>query len=252
MPPQRERRIALVGAVNFRDLGGYPAADGRRIRWGRLFRSDSLAELGEADLIKVEALGLRSVCDMRHDEERQLKPNRLDPDWAIQTHAIGFYPSGAKDLMDRVKTRAATLEEARQIFVDMYRRLPIDNAGHYERLLDILTRQDALPALIHCTSGKDRTGFAVATVMLALGVPREVIAEDYALTNQYRRDLSFMIGDDVDPQVLELVKRADPEFLRGAFDVIDEVWSGDERFIREGLKLSAEKQRYLQDQLLEA
>jgi protein-tyrosine phosphatase len=81
MSESYERRLALVGADNFRDLGGYPAAGGRRSRWRRLFRADSLSDLTPADLKQIAELGLRGIVDFGTEDERTLKPNRL-PDAA--------------------------------------------------------------------------------------------------------------------------------------------------------------------------
>jgi len=242
----------LRGAVNFRDVGGYATSDGRHVKFGSLFRSDSLGELTKEDLVTVDDLQLRSICDLRHETERSHRPSRLRSDGSTRTHVIGFLPTGGETLMDRVRSRTVSVEEAWQLMRDMYRRMPVDQAPFYAQLLDVLTRPEALPALVHCTSGKDRTGFGIAVVLLALGVGRETILEDYVLTNQYRRDLTFMLGSNVDPQVVEVVKRADPEFLSASFAVIDEAWGGEEAFLRSGLGLSVSRQRRLQDLLLEA
>ena len=250
--PHHRRRVELRGAVNFRDLGGYATADGRRLKFGLLFRSDSLGELTQEDLAIVHDLQLRSICDLRHETERSHRPSRLRPDRSARTHVIGFLPHGAETLMDRVRSRTVSIDEAWQLMRDMYRRMPVDQAPFYAHLLDVLTQPEALPALVHCTSGKDRTGFGIAVLLLALGVGRETILEDYVLTNQYRRDLTFMLGSNVDPQVVEVVKRADPEFLCASFGVIDEVCGGEEAFLRSGLGLSVSKQRRLQDLMLEA
>lgn len=250
--PAPMRRLPLTGAVNFRDVGGYPAACGRTVRWGLLLRSDSLAELTEADQAMVHALGLRSVFDLRQAVERAQRPNRLHPLSAPRTHAIGFYPVGSVALMDGVRARSLSPAQAHALLLQMYRHLPMDHAATYSQLLQTLLLPDALPALIHCTSGKDRTGFGIAVVLMALGVPREVIVEDYLLTNRYRRDLSFMLGTGTDPEVLNVVKAADPQCLAAAFAVIDDRWGGAEGFLREGLGLSAHDQARLQDLLLDA
>lgn len=250
-----ERRILLAGAVNFRDIGGYRAADGRTVKWGMLLRSDSLAELTDADVARVRSLALCSIFDLRHPHERERRPNRLPPGDAAgpapRVHGIGFYPHGAEALMAGVRDRSLSPEQARALLLEMYRRLPRDHVPVYASLLRTLLHPDALPALIHCTSGKDRTGFAVAVVMMALGIPRRTILEDYVLTDRYRRDLSFMVGDDVDSEVLDVVKAAAPEFLQAAFGVIDGFWGGERAFLRDGLGLSDCDRIRLQDRMLE-
>jgi protein-tyrosine phosphatase len=246
-----ERRIALTGAVNFRDIGGYPGADGRSVRWRTLLRADSLADLSDADHSALAGLGLNSLFDLRHPDESRQRPNRLPPKTLIRSHAIGFYPHGAEAMMIGLRGRSLSKAAARDAMLTLYRHLPVDNAPVYAHLLRTLLVPNALPALIHCTSGKDRTGFGIAVLLLALGVTRETVLDDYLLTNHYRRDLSFMLGTQVDAEVLDVVKAADPEFLLAAFDVIDLTWGGTAGFLSRGLGLSETQQTQLQDLLLE-
>ncbi|MFT3792288.1 MAG: tyrosine-protein phosphatase [Rudaea sp.] len=245
------RRIVLQGAVNFRDLGGYRGIDGRRIKPGHLYRSDSLANLTEADLHTVANLRLRTLCDLRHAEERSVAPDRLRPEWDLRVHAIGFYPHGGEAMMKRVRSRSIGADEAHQAMRELYAHFPLDNAPVYTRMMHALLRPDALPALVHCTSGKDRTGFGIAIVLSALGVPRETILRDYLLTNAYRRDLAFMLGNDVDPEVLDRIKAAAPEYLAAAFATIDANWGGDTRFLIEGLGIPEDGLRDFRESLLE-
>ncbi|WP_290866625.1 tyrosine-protein phosphatase [Aquabacterium sp.] len=251
-PLTAERRIALQGAINCRDLGGLCTPDGRRVRRGMLFRADSLADLSDSDQALLKGLRLRHVFDLRHEDERRLRPNRLPDDAALQVHEIGFYPQGAHSLMARVRQRAIGKDEAWQTMFDMYRLMPIHQAPHFSRLLMQLSGPHGLPALIHCTSGKDRTGVATAMVLSALGVSHQEILSDYLLTNRHRRDLSFMLGTDVDPEVLDVVKAADARFLQAALDVMASDAGGTQGFLRNRLGLTQATQQRLQDQLLEA
>lgn len=245
------QRVVLEGAVNFRDLGGHTAANGRRLRPGLLFRADSLAELSAADQTVVAKLGLRSLFDLRHESERKLRPNRLPPGSLLAVHELGFFPHGAHALMEQVKQKAIGPEEARRVMQEMYRHMPVAQAPQFAMLLARLNQDQALPALVHCTSGKDRTGMAIAVILLALGVPREAILADYLLTNHFRRDLAFMLGTDVVPEMLDVVKGAEAGFLLGAFDAIDTHWGGVNGFLRRGLGLGSADQARLQERLLE-
>lgn len=249
LPPLR--RLELHGAVNFRDLGGYSAAGGKQVKWGQLFRSDSLAELSDSDMDRLAALGLRSIFDLRHQNERNEKPNRIGQNWSAHTHAIGFYPHGAANLMERIKNRDISHEEVSETLKLMYSKLPVDQASHYTSLLKKLVAPGALPALIHCTSGKDRTGFASAVILLALGVERDTIMTDYTLTNQFRRDLTFMLGEGADPAVVRVVQGAEAEYLSAAFNTIDTVWGSNTEYLRKGLEFSVQEQEQLQAVLLE-
>ena len=180
----RERHVLLEGCLNLRDLGGYETVDGRRVRFGCLFRSDELHALTDADLEAVSALGIRVVFDLRNVDERDARPNRLPPGVEVLERAT---PSTGGD----------TRTTEQQIVQGL---LPTpDNvqfAGVYIRLLDVLAPElrviiersaDARtrPLLFHCAAGKDRTGITAAVLLGLLGVPDEAILDDYELTSMY-------------------------------------------------------------------
>ena len=245
-----QRRIELSGAVNFRDLGGYRTEDGRRVRWQRLYRSDSLADLSDDDLDVLASLGLRSVCDLRHESERVKRPDRLPSRSPAVLHQIGFFPHRAEALFQQLAARTISAPEVEEFLRDAYRAFPISQAATYRAVLEMLIADEALPALIHCTSGKDRTGWGIAVIFMALGVSRQVIVDDYVLTNEYRRDLAFMIGEGVDPQVQAALKQAHPSYIAAAFETIDRAWGSDAAFIEDGLGFNPESRKRLQALLL--
>jgi protein-tyrosine phosphatase len=246
---EQVRCLPLTGAVNFRDLGGYIAADGRTVRWNQLFRSDSLAELSDADLQVLSKIGLRTVCDLRGEPEREHKPNR-----ALLTsptmHAIGFMPHRGDELLTQTRNGSIGIAEIESRVREIYRRFVTEQAKAYSTLLGLITPQ-SVPLLFHCTSGRDRTGFGTAVVLMALGVPRSTIEQDYALSNRYRRDLTFQIGGAVSSEVMATLTQAHPDYLTAAFAAIDEHYGSDTNYLREGLAISAVRQRELQDLLLE-
>jgi protein-tyrosine phosphatase len=254
-PAEPARHLGLQGAVNFRDLGGYRGVDGRRVRWRTVYRADSLAELSDADLARLHAIGLQTVVDLRHDEERQHRPSRLpagtDQTPALQTHALGFYPTGGRALLQAVRAGTCSARQVADGLRQAYAAFPLTHREPYARMLALLASARALPALVHCTSGKDRTGFASAVLLMALGVDRGTIQDDYLLTNQYRRDLAFMVGAEVDPAVMDALTQAHPSYLAAAFEAIDQHWGGTPGFLREGLDLSAAAQARLQGLLLD-
>jgi protein-tyrosine phosphatase len=240
----------LQGVVNFRDLGGYATADGRFTRWGLVFRSDGLADLTDADVDVLSGVGLRTICDLRSDSERLSKPNRTLVGAAAQTHAIGFMPHRGDELLADTKAGTISVAEIESRVREIYRRFVLDRCGTFARLLELLDTEP-LPMLIHCTSGRDRTGFGSAVLLMALGVPRPTIQEDYALSNDYRRDLTFQIGGGVTPEVMETLTHAHPDYLAGSFMAIDERWGSDAAYLRVALGLSDERRNRLQQKLLE-
>lgn len=248
------RRLALEGAVNFRDLGGYATEDGRVTAWGRLYRSDALAKLTQTDLECIAALGLNSIYDLRHESERAERPNRL-PRQRLgidgpREHTVGFLPHGAASIMRRARTGELGTDEAQTAFRELYRRFPLEYRDVYRGILVGLGTRGALPALIHCTSGKDRTGFAIALLLRALGVPRTTVIADYLITDRYRHDLSHLLHPNLAPQTVETVLRADRDYLALSFATIDERWGSDDAYLRQGIGLTDTERRALRAQLL--
>jgi protein-tyrosine phosphatase len=246
----RERRVPLQGVVNFRDLGGYAALDGRVTRWGKIFRSDVLADLTDADMNVLSGIGLRTICDLRSDSERLSKPNRTFSGAAAGIYAIGFMPHRGEELLADAKAGKISVHEIENRVREIYRRFVTDQCGTFARLLELIDTEP-LPMLIHCTSGRDRTGFASAALLMAVGVPRATIAEDYALSNQYRRDLTFQIGGSVLPEVMATLTNAHTDYLAASFQAIDEGWGSDADYLRTALGLSEDRRHRLQEKLLE-
>lgn len=167
------RHIALGGTLNFRDTGGYPVAGGGFTRWRQLLRSDGLHRVDSQGLEVLGALGLRTVLDLRTNEETRIAPSPLD----------GL-------------ARAGALTMQVPLIGDDFDALPAELTGIYDFIIDqrgmaigaavrSLARPGALPALVHCTAGKDRTGIVVAFALAAVGVPDEFVTADYALSGTY-------------------------------------------------------------------
>lgn len=244
------RRLPLRGAVNVRDMGGYVGAEGRRLRWGQLYRGDQLADLDAADIAQLQEIGLRSLCDLRAESERVQKPNRV-PGTQITVHNIGFMPHRGDVLLAETRDGKLSVDDIETRVVEIYRRFVIDQTAVFGRLLRLLA--DApLPLLYHCTSGRDRTGWASATLLLALGATRETVALDYALSNDYRRDLTFQVGGAVDASIMAALTQAHPRYLSAAFACVDETWGSDAAYLRDGLGCSTAQQQHLQARFLEA
>ncbi len=177
LPDVRDpRRVITLDAVhNFRDMGGYPTADGRSTRWRTLFRADGLYRLTGDDLEVVRELGLRTVIDLRTPEELELRGR-----FPIDEHPVDFHHI---DVMDTTWDRSDDdLEDVVAFLTSAYERMLHQLPDRFAEAIERLGAPDALPAVFHCAAGKDRTGVTAMLVLGALGVPSEYIAADYALT----------------------------------------------------------------------
>ncbi|SHN08145.1 tyrosine-protein phosphatase [Actinacidiphila paucisporea] len=179
-----ERVVPLEGASNFRDLGGYRTADGGRTRWGMVFRADAPDRLTAADLAAIDQLGLRVAYDLRTDDERTKAPSALPAAVRHVPFAIGGDASRPNPLGDLFRSgRVAEVPDdlLHRIYLDMGEQ----DAAVLGRVLTGLAAPDGLPAVIHCTAGKDRTGMAVALLLSVLGVDDATVLDDYTLSSVY-------------------------------------------------------------------
>ncbi len=181
-----ERRLPLKGTVNSRDLGGYETTDGRRVKWGKVFRSDHLARLTDRDIAFLQQMQIRSVCDFRTSTEVRHRPDRFPADrrgayFHLPVNHLKFDPTILFKKLKQGDSSWLTPEfliEGYILNVDQFAR----TWGEvFKRLAD----PAQLPLLFHCTGGKDRAGTCAALILLALGVPEKTVIYDYGLSNIY-------------------------------------------------------------------
>ena len=207
MTASTERLVPLDGALNFRDLGGYPAAEGRSTRWGCVFRSDGLDQLTDGDLDRLSRLGIRLVCDLRNDREVLDAPSRLPPHPELRhlRHPIGEHRDDDPPLLGRILEGHVREFSAGQM-ADMYVAM-LEFAGPaFAEVVRLAADPANHPMVFHCTAGKDRTGVAAALLLGALGVADDDLLDDYELTTTYRsakrieslRPRLTQVGVDVD------------------------------------------------------
>jgi protein-tyrosine phosphatase len=234
-----ERLLPLEGAQNFRDLGGYPARGGRHVRWGVVFRSDSLADLSDADLAYLERIGLRLVCDFRGDAEVEEEPNRLAGRAPFEYWRQPLGDASVQPSEWRRRFESGDFGEIDASWLTRSYRGMIDGCAlEIGAVFRRLAREDGLPAVLHCTAGKDRTGVSAALLLLLLGVPRALVIEDYALTGRYtagriRAAERFFRERGIDPSRVAALMGSEPATLASALDHLDETHGGVERWARE-------------------
>ncbi|MGW2374351.1 MULTISPECIES: tyrosine-protein phosphatase [Kitasatospora] len=263
------RSLGLRGAVNARDLGGYRTAGGRLVRGGVVLRSDGLNHVTAEDLDPLGALGLRAVVDLRSsDEIREAGPDRL-PD-GVATHHLPLLATDfdihltlRSALADRSPRKQRTLlgdGRAAAMMTGLYRWFVTDPVARerFAALLRLLADPDGVPLLFHCSAGKDRTGWAAALVLTALGVDRETVLADYLLTNERSAPVVERVLGDFgsrglmrEPELLLPVFRADRGYLDAAFAEVEAGWSGFDAFWREGLGLDEDVLAGLRANLLD-
>jgi protein-tyrosine phosphatase len=169
-----ERELPLEKGSNFRDVGGYVGASGKRVRWGRIFRSGAMPMLSEADYARVGQLGIKSIVDLRSLEERSVAPTLLDD------------KTGALFLSNDYSIKPLMANFSRGNGEHVYRSMETMLIPQFRSVFSRLLASDGA-VLYHCSAGQDRTGITTALILSALGVDRKTILADYHLSTALRR-----------------------------------------------------------------
>lgn len=259
-----ERLLPLQGGVNFRDLGGYTTGDGASVRWGKLFRSGDNSALTDADHASLRALGIRTVCDLRSNDERSKSPTRAER----FGEGVAYIAWDYEQLMDAgmgeaLRNSTDPARTASELMVGFYRQMPTAFADRFRTVFATLAQGEGM--LFHCSAGKDRTGLTAALLLSALGVEREQIMADYLLTNRYTEQIvarhTASRGDAADNPALAMFARlpaevreafmgVKPEYLQAALDSIDAQYGSMDVYLSEALGLDATDLRALRTQYL--
>ena len=222
-PSMLQRHLKFAGTYNFRDLGGYPARNGSTTRWRTLFRSDSPHRLSEVDRASLIGCGLRTAIDLRQAEELAEAPNAFAASPQVSYRHLPL-------LND-----TPSMPEVLPALVEIYRSILDERGEQVAAVLAALAAPDALPAVVNCTAGKDRTGLIVALLLGLVGVPNEAIVADYALSGdclagvylEEARQRAAVQGFSHDLLVL-----CDPDFMRATLAHLKNHYGGIEAYVR--------------------
>jgi len=241
-----QRHLALQGASNFRDLGGYAAHGGRSVRWRVLFRSDHLANLTDADRRQLQVLNIGRSFDFRGQRESAAQAYAWP---GTERHHLAIEPTLVQYLQKQAQSgQPITPEAAAGAMEVTYQGFVRSNSERFAQLFTHLLASDS-PLVFHCTAGKDRTGFAAALVLGALGVSRADILQDYLLTNAlYRREAVH--NAPLSPEVMDVVWRVREAFLDAAMQAIDEDYGSMALYLESGLGLHADALERLRERYL--
>jgi protein-tyrosine phosphatase len=227
-PVASSRRVALDGALNFRDLGGYAASRGGTRR-GLLYRSDALSSLSEGDVDHLLELGLATVVDLRNTRELESSPGVFADHARVQYHHNPVAILGDADLPPH--ERLLALDFAAH-YVDMARL----SSETFAYLFHLLAREEAYPLVFHCAGGRDRTGVAAALILSAAGVKRDDILADYLISNEYlvpmmqrMRDSYAAQGIDPEPILANLHLRE--AYLATLLDTLADEFGGVDAYL---------------------
>jgi protein-tyrosine phosphatase len=219
------------GLSNFRDFGGHVTRSGQRIVSGRLYRSANLAGLTQSGITQFMALNIGCVVDLRGTDERQTAmPPFADASVAILSMPVE--PRTSAPMRQLLATGNATRVQLRSLMIDSYRAYVTDAADTFGDAIAAIAAGDGRPALVHCTAGKDRTGFTVAVLQLALGASEDSVLTDYLRTN-VDWDRASVVGHlPLDHDAVQAVLVADADYLAVALEEIQRRDGSVEAFVR--------------------
>ena len=242
------RQLPMVGQSNFRDLGGYKTKDGRRVKWGLVFRSGKCNSLTEDDLAYLATIPLKTVIDFRSSSEQEAEPDKV-PTTTVNCINYPIEPGNLSSIDVSDVIRRGDVEGAKQYLVDGNREFVISFQAEYKSFFKTLMEADKTPLMFHCTAGKDRAGFAAALFLAALGVDRETIIEDYMLTNELTgvtmEAMKALYGDNKMAECMYYISSVQKEYIEMALTTIDENYGGMDKFLVQQLGVDVEKLRKL-------
>lgn len=256
-----DRILALKGGQNFREIGGYPTLDGRRLRRGLLWRSARLDELTADDVEVIRSLGIATIADLRRSSERRLSPTHE----AIitNTRVLSWDGTGGhREPPEKLFRQGAEPAEYVDAVLELYRIIAEDHVQHLHDLYKAIA-DGGTPTLIHCAAGKDRTGIAVGLLLDLIGIDRRYVMADYAKTQDLldwdRLKHSAAAGTGVsgnwlerlDPVALEILSRADPRYLAATFADLEKRYGSTMNFAADRLGIGQTVVDRLREYLLE-
>lgn len=250
--------ISLGPTSNFRDVGQVPAIGGGNLRRSMLFRSEAVLDPGPDDAAQIRQYGIRLVFDLRSGAETLHAPNRFWAAEGIAHHNLDLLSGFPRDhnpwtvLRDN-PTRAG----AEALMLALYSGMPRAALNHLPRVFEGAL-QGGLPLLIHCTAGKDRTGFIVAMLLTALGIEPAAIEADYMASAGRKTDVAreatrhmarSYVGGEIGDDAIEALMGVEPAYLAASFAAIDADFGGTDAYLA-GVGLEPEKRAALRTQLI--
>jgi protein-tyrosine phosphatase len=239
-----KRAVQLQGTSNFRDLGGYPAAGGKHVKWGHIYRSADISKLTDSDLLALQSRHVALVCDLRGPQEYAQSPDRL-PTGARRIEL----PAGSEKIDPRLMSGGAKTINRDSLMRSVYTNISFFPAKYKPMFDELLTLDNSQALLFHCTAGKDRTGIGAALVLSALGVDRQTILKDYAATDVYwqagrEQSLQRMAQAGMSAEAVNAYRplmAANPAYLAGTFATIDKQYGSVDKYLASQMDLTPKK-----------
>ncbi|MGJ1261078.1 tyrosine-protein phosphatase [Sphingobacterium spiritivorum] len=244
-----KRLVKLEGTVNFRDIGGYPTDDGKIVKWGKIYRSEALDKLTDADRDSLGHRKIDHVVDFRGNGEAAKAPDKLPENTNYLLLPAGSASTDLKKIFEQMTDG----EKAMETF---YSNTGAMVPRYRPFFQEVLALPDSSALVFHCTAGKDRTGIAAALLLFALGVSEDVILSVFLATNTYRKEenskgIQHLIQMGVSQTVASDIMAVKTGYLRAALDAINKEYGSVQGFFHRGLGLTDVDIRTLKQKFVE-
>ncbi len=248
------RNVNIPGVQNFRDLGGYrSSATGNNLRWGMLYRSAQIDSISPCARRELRNIGIKTIVDLRSESERNNYPQFTDKRFNI-IH-IPIHTGDMEQILQGIQEEKIKSDTIYRLVEQMNRELVVDYRKEFRQVFDVLLDKKNYPVVIHCTSGKGRTGVVSALILAALGVNEDIIMEDYRLSNDYfniPKASHYAYKLPINSQeAITIVFSAREDFLNAAKDQIEMQYGDVGTYLRKGIGLSATEISHLRSLLLQ-
>ncbi|MBO1578483.1 tyrosine-protein phosphatase [Bacillus sp. XF8] len=259
---QKERVNQFDGLYNFRDIGGQETKDGRRMKKGVLFRSDELSRLSQQDIENMKHLQIKLICDLRTPSEQKSKPSRIKQKHGVELVNISIHDKSQEfthfEFFKFLVGKSHTID-FEKIMKEMYQNIAFSSCHEIKQVIQLLSEQKNVPALIHCTGGKDRTGYIAALIQLLVGIPYEVVRDDYLFSNELigprmkkvEKFIRWMSLFQASPERIKPMLEVRPEYLDEVYYKIVEKYGNVEAYLLQACHLEKRSIQNLKQLVLE-
>lgn len=257
--------LGMETVPNLRDVGGYKTADGKTVARGIAYRSDTFNPMSDAEIDKLARLALKTDYDLRTVAEVKARPDQLPP--GVKYHLLNVLADEKGAAAAQIEALLHEPEKANKalgngkieaMFMQVYRAfITLPSAKQsYRTLFQNLADPRMTPAVFHCTTGKDRTGWAAAALLTLLGVPKETVMADYMRTNdytlpQFRHAIDAFVAGGGERSIAVAVLGVKPEYLEASLDEMQKQYGSVERYFSEGLGIDTAGQQALRARFLD-
>lgn len=246
------RNINIPGIQNFRDLGGYTSySTKKKTRWGMLYRSAEIDSLSSGSRRELKNIGIKTIIDLRSPTEAG-RQTALQGEFKV-IH-IPIITGDMEHILKGIQEQKIKCDTVYRMVERMNRELISNYTKEYRRIFDILLDKNNYPVVIHCSSGKGRTGIVSALVLASLGVDEDIIMEDYRLSNDYfnipaASRYAYQLPAR-SQEAITTVFSAREDFLNAAIEEMERRYGDTDTYLQRGIGLTKEEIRELQDILL--